>query len=208
MKLTQKITLALGLLAAGTSFAQTTASNAAGLLGQRYAEVNFGVQDIKHFSQNGYSLGAAVNTRVIANTLDVGASYDYSWIGGSLRGHANTIGGYATAYAPLSGVKPFVGAGVGWQWSSNRFVGSDDQGLWALTAGVEIPVGAVTLTPRIAYADDFEISRDSSQQWTYSVEANYWLNAKTAVYGSVGRSDVRQSSFDSWNYQVGLRFKF
>jgi hypothetical protein len=209
MKLTQKITLALGLLAASTGIAQTaTASGSTGLLGQRYAEVNFSLQDLKHVSNNSYSLGASANIPLVPSSIDVGASYDYSWIGGAFRGHANTLGAYATAYVPLQGVKPFVGAGAGWQWSSNRFVGSDDQGLWGLTAGVEIPVGVITLTPRINYADDLEGSRNSSQEWTYAVEANYWINPKTAIFGSISKTDVSHSSVDSWNYGVGLRVRF
>jgi hypothetical protein len=211
MNLTKKITLALGLLAAaGASFAQTAANTATtGLLGQRYGEVSFGVQDIKHLSTNVYSLGAAVNAPVVPAVLDVGAAYDYSWIrGGGVRGHSNTFGGYATAYTALAGVKPFLSGAVGWQWSSARGFGDDDQGLWALAAGVEIPAGPVTLTPRISYADDFESSVNSSQEWTYAVEANYWVNTSTAVFGSVGYTDVLRSSLESWNYRVGLRVKF
>lgn len=208
MNLTQKITLTLGLLAAGASYAQSNAPVSTGLLGQQYTELSFGVNDIKHVSENGYSLSAGANTPVIPGKLDAGASYSYSWVRGDFRGHANTIGGYATAYVPLNGVKPFVGAGVGWQWTSARYVGSNDQGLWGATAGVEIPAGPVTITPRIVYADDFEGSADSGQEWTYQVEANYWFNQTTAVFGSIGKTDVHHSRFDSWNYQIGLRGRF
>jgi hypothetical protein len=128
MKLTKKMILAAGLFAAGVSFAQTSTTSG-GLLGQRYAELGFGVQDIKHVSPNSYSLSAGANTAVVANQLDAGASYDYSWIGGAFRGHANTISGYATAYSALAGVKPFVSAALGYQWTSARFIGSDDQAL-------------------------------------------------------------------------------
>lgn len=209
MKLTQKITLALGVLAAGTSFAQTTASQPAGLLGQRYAELSFGAQDLKQLKPNLYGFGAGVNTPLIPGSFDVGASYDYSWIRGSgLRGSANTFGGYGTFYTAVGGVKPFVGAGVGWEWSRARGFGSGDQGLWGAAVGVEIPVGVLTLTPRLAYGDDFENSKNSTQQFTYGIEANYWVNAKTAVYGGLGFTDVRSSPLESWNYQVGLRLKF
>lgn len=207
MNLTKKITLALGLLAAGVSYAQTPAANGQGLLGQRYTELSFGVQDIKHVSNNGYSLSAGANNPLIPGKLDAGAAYSYSWIRGPFKGHANTIGGYANAYAPLNGVKPFVGAGLGYQWVSSR-AGSDDQGLWGLVAGVEIPAGVVTITPRISYADDFEGTRKSSQEWTYAVEANYWFSKTSAVFGSIGKTDVRQSPIDSWNYEVGLRARF
>lgn len=209
MKLTQKTTLVLGLLAAiGTSIAQNT-SNTNGLLGQRYAELSFGAQDLNQLKPHLYGLGAAVNAPVIPGSFDVTATYDYSWIRGSgLRGSANTFGGFGTLYTALNGVKPFVAGGIGWEWSRTRGFGSDDQGLWTAAVGVEIPAGVVTLTPRISYGDDFENSRTSSQQITYSVDANYWLDAKSAVYGAVGFTDYRSSPLESWNYRVGYRLKF
>jgi hypothetical protein len=211
MKLNKKITLALSVLVAGVSYAQTTPpanTNGTGLLGHRYTELSVGLQDIKHFSDHGYSLGAAANNPVIPGVLDAGASYSYSWIRGAFRGHANTIGAYTTAYTVLNGVKPFAGAGLGYQWNSFGHGGVDDQALWGLTAGVEIPAGAFTITPRISYADDFEGSRNSSQAWTYQVEANYWFSATSAVFGSIGKTDVRRSPIDSWNYEIGLRARF
>lgn len=213
MNLTKNITLALGLLAAGVSYAQTTAASipasttGGGLLGHRYTELNVGLQDIKHLSDHGYSVGAGANNPLIPGVLDAGASYSYSWIRGAFRGHANTIGAYTTAYTVLNGVKPFAGAALGYQWNSFG-PGVDDQALWGLTTGVEIPAGAFTITPRISYADDFESSRKSSQAWTYQVEANYWYSPTSAVFASIGKTDVRRSSFDSWNYEVGLRARF
>lgn len=210
MNLTKNITITLALLAASVSHAQTTPadrSGTGGLLGHRYTEFNVGLQDIKHSPDHGYSVGASANNPIIPGVLDAGASYSYSWIRGAFRGHSNTVGGYAIAYAPLNGVKPFAGAGLGYQWNSFGF-GVDDQALWGMTAGVEIPAGAVTLTPRVNYSDDFEGSRNSNQAWTFQVEANYWYNATHAVFGSIGKSDVRRSAFDSWNYEVGLRARF
>ena len=126
---------------------------------------------------------------------------------GAFSGHANTIGAYATAYTALHGVKPFVSSALGYQWISSRF-GSDEATLWGLSTGVEIPVGVATITPRISYADDFENSRASSQQWTFAVEANYWFNKRSSVFGSIGRSEILHSSLASWNYEIGLRSRF
>ncbi len=208
MKPTKKITLALGLLAAGASFAQTNPPAPTGLLGHQYTEVSFGLNDLKHVSTHGYSLGAAANTALIPGKLDAGGTYSYSWIGGGLRSHANTIGGYTTAYLPLQGFKPFVGAGLGYEWTSAPHGLGDDQAVWRTTVGVEIPAGAVTITPRITYHDDFRGTQRSTQAWTVGAEANYWYSATSAIFGSIGHSDVRRSSIDSWNYQIGLRAKF
>ena len=100
-----------------------------------------------------------------------------------------------------------IGVGLGYEWTSFRS-GSDDRALWGANAGVEIPAGRVTITPRIIYADDFESSRKSGQDWTYQVEANYWFDTKTAVFGSIGKTDISHSSSDSWNYRIGLRARF
>ena len=203
MNLTKNITLALGLLAASVSFAQTTAVNgtALGLLGNRYTELILGLQDINDVSEAGFIAGASANNPLVPGMLDAGASFTYNYVPD--QGHANTFSGYAIAYAPFNGVKPFVGARLGYEW--NSFGSGDEQGLWGFVAGVEIPARNVTITPRIAYSDGFETSREV---WTYQIEANHWFNEKTAVFGSIGRTDVRHSSFDSWNYMVGMRARF
>ena len=209
MKLTKKITLTISVLAASLGYAQSPAESrfGQGLLGERYSELGFGLDDIRHVSNHGYSVEASANNPLIRGLLDAGATYSYSWIRGAFRGHANTVGAYATAYSRFEGVKPFLSTALGYQWTSARF-GSDEQTLWGLATGVEIPVGAVTVTPRISYADDFEGTQNSSQAWTVQTEVNYWVNRTTALFGSIGKTDVRRSSIDSWNYQFGLRARF
>lgn len=212
MNTTKKITLALGLLVAGAGYAQTAASASnptaatTGLLGQRFAEISLGTQDVTGFSDNFYDTGLTVNLPV-SPSLDVSAGYGYSWFRSGISGHANTVFGAGTFYTPMAGVKPFLTAGLGYQWTS---VGGfrDNGGLWGAGVGVEIPFNTLTLTPRIGYTDDFESGTASSRDFTYSLEANYWVSAKAAVYGSVGRTEVHRSSADSWNYSLGVRFKF
>jgi hypothetical protein len=207
MKLTKKIILALGVLATGAGYAQTatTTRTASGLLGHRYTELSLGAENIDHLSSHGYSVGASANNPVIPGVLDAGASYGYSWIRGPFKGHANTVGAYATAYTPLAGVRPFATAALGYQWTSARFGAGDDEAIWGAAIGVEIPAGVVTVTPRISYADDFD---SDGRAWTTSVEVNYWYSRTSAVYTSLGRTDVRRSPFDSWNWEIGLRARF
>lgn len=209
MTLTKKITLALGLFAAAAaSFAQTTTTGAApvGVLGQRYTEVHFEMQEIDFVSPNLYSVGASVNLPV-SSGLDLGASYSYGRIRGDVRGHSNTLAAAATAYTEWSGLKPFVGAALGYQWT--RFAGfSDDGALWGVAVGAEIPVGAFAITPRLIYADDFESGANSSEQLTSEVEGNYWFSPNSAVFATLGYTDVIDTRVDSWNYRVGLRVKF
>lgn len=206
-------TIALSLLAIVSSAlstqAQTTAAAAAtpsGVLGQRFSEVSFGASNIKGISRDLYDLSLNGNVPVAAN-LDLGLSYSYSWIGGAFKGHANTLGATATTFTSLNGVKPFVGVGLGYQWESFPFGSGNNAGIWGVGFGVEIPAGAFSITPNISYADDFRSSGNSSQQYTYGVDANYWLNQSSAISAGVSFTDARGNA-EAWNYRIGYRWKF
>ncbi len=193
------------MASAGASFAQTATQAApVGVLGRSFSEVHAGFSDIKDYSKNQNGVGLAANVPV-NSYLDINAGYDYGWIRG--ESHYNAINAKAIAYTTLSGVKPFAGAILGYDWSQN-FGAKDDLSTWGLTAGVEIPAGPVSITPRVTYSDDFRKSARSYQQVTTEVEANYWLNTTTAVFATLGRTDANGSSARAWNYTVGARFKF
>lgn len=208
MNLIKKTSLALGLIAAaGVSYAQNaTTSN--GLLGQRFAEIGYVASDLDSTADYGHDASVSVNLP-LTTALDVGAGYTYSWLTGGPSLHGSTLFGYANAYTALDGAKPFVGAALGYTWASLPFGLSDDDWIWNVSAGIEIPVGAFTIIPKITYADDFNGKIGNSDDvWTYSVQANYWLNAKTSVFGEVARVDVHRSSSDAWTFGAGVRFKF
>ncbi len=208
MNLTKKIILALGTLTAVAmcnAQSSAAASAPAGVLGQEYTELSFGVQDIQKTSVNSYSLGAAQNKPLTAN-IDLNGSYSYGWLDGSGRGHSNVIGATATGYTKWNGVKPFAGLGLGYQWISARGF-RDNNAIWGAAVGVEIPVGEFSITPSIRYSDDFRSARRSSQDVTYSTEVSTWVSKDLSVFGGIGYTDTRKSPFDSWNYTVGLRIK-
>jgi hypothetical protein len=211
MHLSKKMTVTLGLLVAGTTYGQpavTSNPTGTGNLGQRYIETSLGLQNVRHISDHAYSVDAGVNTPIVPSSVDAGAFYTYSWLKGRFASHANTFGVYATAYSAMQGVKPFASALVGWEWFKSEVVSSTSYGIWAAAVGVEVPVGEVTFTPRIVYADDFRRSARSSQGWTFQVEGSMALNPTTVVFGTMGKTDVRRTSFDSWNYEIGARFRF
>ena len=212
MNLIKKTTLALGLLAAaGVSYAQnaTAPVTSNGLLGQSFAEFNYSLADVDSVSDHGHSLTVSGNVPVLPSLLDLGGAYTYSWFNGAGKSHANTVNAYANAYVALEGAKPFLGAAVGYTWASLPFGLSDNDPFWSISAGVEIPVGALVLTPRITYSDDFEGRiGNSDDSWTYEVEGHYWFSPKTGVYGAVGLVDNHRSPIDVWNYRVGLRFRY
>lgn len=206
MNLTKKTILALSaLVLAGVSYGQTTATaEPVGVLGQSYSEAHFGASDIQRYGKDQYGLGVALN-QPITPYLDATAGYDYAWIRGA--GHVNGVSAGATAYKLFNGVKPFVSAGIGYDWQ-RWGNGKDDLFVWNAAVGVEIPASVVTITPRVVFSDDFRRPARSSQQTSYEVEANYWVSKKLAVFANVGYTDVNNSPFDAVTYNVGARFKF
>ncbi|HTQ32454.1 MAG TPA: hypothetical protein VMI53_14685 [Opitutaceae bacterium] len=222
MKLKQHVLFALAAFsAAGVVYAQenmaggpATDSSAGGVIGQRYADLNFGLQHIKHVSDNAYGIGAAMNVPV-ESYMDATVGYGYSWINSTLDERAHVASFTDTIYTTLAGgAKPFLSAGVGYEWDRisgpNFKTDTAEFGLWGLDVGIEVPtaVQGLSVTPAISYLDDFRKSRNSAQARDYGVEANYWVDAKWSVYGNISYQDVLHSGADSWNYTAGIRIKF
>lgn len=211
MNLIKKTSLVFSLLAAASSsIAQSTATTGThGLLGQRYLEFNYTLADLDAVSNHGHTTAIAANLPLVPSTLDVGATYAYSWFRGAVRGHSNTVAAYANAFIPTAGAKPFLGAAIGYSWVTLPFGLSDDDPSWNVTAGVEVPLGAVTLTPRLTYADDFNGRvGNTDDSWTYEVEGHYWFAPRMGAFASIAFTDYHRDPIDVWGYRVGLRLRF
>lgn len=210
MNLIQKTTLVLSTLVAATIIhAQNNASGQpAGSLGVRYAEAAFGVQDFQNFGDNAYQGSLSVNIPVQAS-LDVGLSYGHAWLDSTVDQRSDALAASATYYTAIGSVKPFLGLAVGHQWDRASFLGStahDDFWFWGAAIGVEIPVQAVTLTPRLTYVDGLESGHDYNV--TLGTEASYWFTNQVAGFVDVSYSDPKGNSGESWNYSAGVRLKF
>lgn len=216
MKQTQTIALVLGLAAASTGFAQTTTTQGttmtapAGVLGQKFVDVNVGFLEVEDFGEDAYGAGVGVNFP-IAPSLDLTGGYEYGrakFSGAKATSHTLEAG--ATYYIPMNGVKPFVAGELAHSWARTRFGGfqnNDQTFFWDAKAGVEIPVGvALTLTPSISYGDDFE--GGDSHDISYHFEANYWISPQAAVYGEVSFTQVHRSPNDIWTFVAGYRWRF
>lgn len=205
--------LALAFITAATSRAQLAAAGLPGqrALGHRYVDVSAGVvaPDVAGIDRNGALVSLGVNLPVSAN-VDFGLSY--AW--GTVRPPAGRITDYtllvsAVVHSGGEGVKPFLGAQFGYERMKLR-VGSlkvaDDRGVWGLAAGVEIPVGRVTLTPSLTYAD--AASGESDAALHTSVQAGLWFTPRVGGYVDATFSSFRDAGGDSWSYRAGLRLKF
>lgn len=203
-----KLALVLGA-ALSTFGAGRAQAIAPGVLGQKFVDVNFDVVDLNGFDKNGYTSALSLNLPATAN-LDVGFGYAYGWLdttGTTLR--EQTLTTSATWHPSAPGMRPFLGLGFGYDWTRNKFGAlnvHDGTGIWGMGAGVEIPVGAATLTPSVSYSDVFRSHGVGAIH--YSVEANYWFTAAVAGYANVTYSDFTRHNGNSWMYRAGVRFKF
>jgi len=211
----------LGFAAAIAGRAQpATSSNVNGVLGQRFVEASVGAIDPHGSSDEGFTGDLSVKLPVQAG-LDVGFGYTYDRVTADigsapfhLRSRDHTLGATVTGYSTLGGVKPFAGAGLGYQWSrakldfgSARILDTDDDdGIWALGAGVEIPLGAVTLTPSVTYQDGF--AQDSAAGFAYGAEAHMWFTRSVGGFADATFSDPINGGLQSWTYRVGARLRF
>jgi outer membrane protein W len=214
MKTNYTLSLAFVALAAAlTTQAQTVSSNNAGLLGQRYAEASVGLVDPHGTSDNGFSGNLGVNLP-LQTGLDASFSYTYDrfhtdFAGTGAHLSAHTLGAALTAYSSFGNLKPFFGAGLGYQWNRTKF-GSfktrDDNSIWALGTGVEIPCGTFTVTPKVTYQDGF--SSDSAAGFTYGAEAHTWFTRSVGGFADVTYSDPTGGGTQAWIYSVGVRLRF
>lgn len=216
----QKTALALAALAAlCTASAQQTAyvpaqaaAEQPGVLGQSYTELSFGAEDLRHSSDNIYDATLRGNIPVSTH-LDVGLGYGYSWLNGDTGVHTHLLATDAKFYTQLENrMKPFIGALVGYQWARTDFDNQfpvitthDDRWVWGASAGVEIPVGTVALTPHVGYVDT--MVNNSIGHYNYGVEANHWFTPGFAGYADVTFNDHRRAE-NTWSYLAGVRLKF
>jgi hypothetical protein len=219
----------VALLAASTLFAQNSnvapwfnkaSEDGPGVIGKRYVDAGFGLQDPQEYSDVAEAYGLAVNVPLNRN-LDVGLSYSYSTLNytpqGALPGEAidansHSIGTYATVYNTIEkGIKPFLSVNLGTSASSRDFMGGDhgtNYQWWGLSAGAEFPSKWVSVIASLSYDDDFKRSEFSNQSWTVKTEVNTWITTKIAGYVGFAYTDPAHNYVNSWTYTIGARLRF
>lgn len=242
MNIISKISVtSLALGAALAAYAQATAtSGVTGLLGHRYVEISAGAVDPHIFSETGLAAGTAVNLPVRSN-LDLGFGYNYGRLDPTFgfgafeqRSRDHALFATSTGYTTLGSVKPFLAAALGYLWSKNELLyggtsimgGRDQEAAWALSLGMEAPLGPVTLTPRVSYQDGFH--RNSGTGFSFNTEASTWFTKSCGAFvraayfdpkrdtfplvpvtgGSVAIFDSGAHGLQAWTYTLGARFRF
>lgn len=234
MKTMNKLALvSAALLLAGTSYGQTTAPTTTltptgrtsirdnpGTLGHSFAEVNYSWVDFSRdrgVDADGYILGAKGNLPV-APGFDLGVGYDYyrenghrnPFTGTDFDARYHQLNGSGTFFLATGTMRPFLQGGVGYQWSRGDLQSLrtyDDMWLWNAGAGVEIPLGLFSVTPRVAYSDAFD--DNGVGVWHYGGEVHHWFSEQVGGFVDAtyheARGDVRANA---WTYTAGLRLRF
>lgn len=239
MKTTTTLALGLAvLLAAGglhaqstssTTYAQPTDTSAAagtsiydnpGVLGHGFADLNYSWVDFSEedgLDANGFIAGINGNVPV-SRGLDVGLGYNYyrennhrnPFTGTDFDARYHQVAGNATYFVPMSGMKPFVSGGVGYQWSRGDIQSLsvyDSKWLWGASGGVELAFGRFAVTPRVSYTDTMHSEKFGS--WHYGAEVHHWFTDRFGGYVDATYHNPRgPERFHSWTYTAGIRMRY
>jgi len=205
---------AAGVLQAQQNYSSSpsAASDQPGVLGQSFTELGFGVQSLRHTSDEPFDATLRGNIPVSQN-VDVSLGYGYSWLNGDTDIHNELLAADTKFYTQLDNhMKPYIGGLVGYQWAKTDFdhqfpvaATSQDRWVWGVSAGVEIPVGTFAFTPHVGYVDSME--SNSLGHYNYGAEAQHWFTQTVGSYADVSYNDLRHEN-STWTYVAGLRFRF
>lgn len=107
----------------GSTTTNPTGVGTPGVLGATYTDLNLTLERIEHSSGNGYNAGILGNVPM-APYADLRLAYDYWWYNsGGNRSHYHLVTAESRFYVATGGVKPYVGALVGYQWAQDNYNG-------------------------------------------------------------------------------------
>jgi hypothetical protein len=202
-------------LAAGLAVSASVAS-AAGQVGQRYLKATLdGVfWDDDSGLDDGIG-GTLTFNQPLAKNFDLGLGYSHlrsdlpdiddgeggEIDGGDITGDVFSFSG--TWFTPAANGKLFVRGTIAWSdLDFDVTIGDDDEWLWALETGLEIPLGQrATITPYISYTDGFDGSIDGI--FDFGVMADFDVTSRTSIV--VGAS-INDDSDVELNGGVVFRF--
>jgi hypothetical protein len=185
-----------------------------GTIGKRYAEAGLFTQSIRHTSHSVIGAGVSANLPII-NHIDISGGYDYRMqnIPDFAHIHAHRASGNVTLFNTIEdGVKPFVSVGLERTWlDSSGTAGNvfaNTRNAWNVAAGAEFPYKWFSVTPQVAYQDDFKTTSQSAQAWSVGVEVSAWVTSKIGAYINTTFNNVLHTADDNWVTGAGVRYRF
>ncbi len=177
-------------------------SGTAGLLGQTYAGLTYSYINLDASPVNAASYGFEYN-QPFRPGFDAVFNYDWAQSGpfAGDRAHEQKLTAALRAFSVQSWGRPYLEAGAGYDWL--KFAGVKDHSfVWIAGAGIEFnPLTALTVTPFVRY--ERATGYDDADEFSYGVKANYWLNRRWALTGSLSRNDDQDMI-----YQLGINVRF
>lgn len=178
----------------------TTPPARQGLLGASYFLADIGAVKERHGNGRTYGPTVGVNLAVVENvdlTTTVAYAKQHEWPD---NGNLFQLGADWNFHLNLGALKPFVVAGLGYQFS--RATSDDDFGLWNAGAGVEYVVAARTAVT-VKAVNTGAFSKDISSAWQYTLGASHWVHQRMAL--TAGITFVESQAI---GYSIGARWGF
>ncbi|HTL66970.1 MAG TPA: hypothetical protein VL200_04865 [Lacunisphaera sp.] len=199
----------LGLAAAAPAAEEPTTPAAApagsgGLLGQTYAGLSYSYLRLDSSPVNADRYGFEYN-QALNPGFDAVFNYDWTQTGrfGGDRAREQFLSAALRVFSTgWSWGRPYVEAGIGYDWMRLSAGVRDHSFAWIGGAGIEFQAAPnLTVTPfgRYQRLDGY----GDKNLFTYGVKANYWLTHQWAVSAQLDRNDSQDMG-----YKVGFNYRF
>ena len=174
-----------------------------GLLGESYSAMSYRYIDLHGTSADAHAFDFTLNQNV-SEGFDVLLDYTYKNSEALAGGHANQrmfdLG--VRAFTNTRGFKPYVEAGLGWQWAKAPLGYRANSPAYFLGTGVEFQMARdLALTPFVRYTD--ATKHGIGHEVDCGIKANYWLGEHVGIMTSISRDNSRDM-----RYGLGLTFRY
>jgi opacity protein-like surface antigen len=196
----------LGLSAAARAADSTPAvpaSGTLGLLGQTYAGLSYSYVNLGNSPVNADRYGFEYNQSL---TTGLDAVFNYDWTQAGLnagdRAQQRAVDAVLRAFSTsTSWGKPYVEAGVGYDWMNTAGV-RNNSFAWIAGAGIEFQATpALTVTPFVRWLRTNSFADHNTVD--YGVKANDWVTKQWGVLAGIDRNDSQDMS-----YKAGFNVRF
>ncbi len=177
--------------------------NGHGLLGQNYAGLSYGYLDLHGTSVSARGYGFTINQN-LSESFDALLEYtdqnSSKLAGGRINQRMFDLG--VRAFTTTRGFKPYVEAGLGWEWAKAPLGYKANSPAYFVGTGVEFQVAHdLSVTPFVRYTDATKHS--IGHEVDYGVKANYWLSEHVGLTAAISRDNSRDMQ-----YSLGVSFRY
>lgn len=177
-----------------TTTSTSTLSERYGMLGARYAGLDYGYTHIHDSGTDNLNGFALRYNQPLEPGFDFGLGYEWARSNdyAGIRAKQEEVTADLTLYTDMNGMRPYIQPGVGYT-RTKAGPGKDDSFLWFVGTGVEFQLMRPwTITPYVQFADATEYSGTT---WNFGVKSDYRFNQSWGVHVDLKTDDDRNSGF-------------